>query len=340
MKNNRLSLLTTGVMAVTAIIAGAARAEELSQTKARQQFSITHGLGATSLNMLRRASAAGPDEVSAALIEKLRPETIHTSTNDAGTLRISGEEWSLTVSSDGTAVEYRDLAVEASAHSLGRSLSEKMTAAELEQKGRAFIASRLASQIILSANEEMIALRADYRTEGGQDLTTGKITTAVVANRIVFGRVRDGVPVVGNGSKISITFTNDGSLESFRYDWPVYEAGAAQNAANVSEVLSRLQRVLAVRSGDAGPAPEVPATGDRAYPLALTGHTQLQSLECGYYDAGFRVRQSQFVQAGCAYLAVSQDASGMRQGYAGAIPAADSFTEDAAWLETRILGGR
>ena len=342
MKNNRLSSIPIAVLAASAIIAGTASAEELPQTKAHQRFSVTQGFGAASLAMLQRVSAMGQSEVSAALIQKLRPADVHQSAKVGGTLRTTGDQWSLEISSDGTAAEYHDLAVEARAHALGRPSSDQMPAAEVEQRGRTFIESQLADQIALGADEELVALRADYRTEGGQDLTTGKVSRAVVASRIVFGRVRGGVPVVGNGSKVILTFINDGSLESFRYDWPTYEAGATQNVADVGEVLSRVQKAMMVRSGVAALAPgaAVPVIGGREYPVALTPNTHLQALECGYYDPGFFARKSRSVQPGCTYLAVSQDASGTRQGYAGAAPAAASSASDADWLETQILGGQ
>jgi hypothetical protein len=338
MKNNLVNSLTA-VLAASTMVAGSARADELPQTKAHQKFSVTQGFRVVSLAALQRGSALGQSEVSAALIEKLRPASVHESANIKGRLRSTGDQWSLEVSSDGTAAEYRDLEVEARAHSLGRQVTNQMSASEMEQRGRAFIESNLASQIVLGANEELVALRADYRTEGGQDLNTGQITRAVVANRIVFGRVRDGVPVVGNGSKVILTFINDGSLESFHYDWPTYQTGGSQNIAEVGEVLSRMQKVMVARTSAAAPASRVavPVGGGREYPLALTSSTQLQVMECGYYDPGASGK-IQSVQAGCTYLAVSQDASGMRQGYAGAVPAAASFTPDEGWLETKILG--
>jgi len=82
----------------------------------------------------------------------------------------------------------------------------------------------------------------------------------------------------------------------------------------------------------------VPGNRGAAYPVALTPNTQLQALECGYYDAGSKARKTQSVQPGCTYLAVSQDENGTRQGYAGAVPAGEPFLLDTGWLETQILG--
>jgi hypothetical protein len=341
MKNKNLSFAANAVLAASVMIAGIARAEELPQTKAHQQFSVTQGFHEPVLAELHRAGAVDANKVSSALIEQLRPGSAYQSTKQESKLHITGKGWSLDVTADGTAAEYQDHAVEARAHSLGKPVSEKMSVAELDRKGRAFIAAKLASRIVLGADEELIPVRADYRTEGGQDLATGEIAHAVVANRIVFGRTLRGVPVVGNGSKVILTFINDGSLESFRYDWPKYQAAASQNLVDAGEILSRVQKVIAARNGVAAPTSgvTVPSSEGEAYPVELTPNTKLQALECGYYDAGsFALHAAQSVQPGCTYHAVSQDSQRMRAGYAGAVPAGTRFEQDAAWVETQILG--
>jgi len=343
MKNKNLSFAASAVLAASAmmIASSTARAEELPQTKAQQQFSVTQGFRDSALPVLHRAGTVEQNKVGSALIAKLGLGSAEQSSKREDTLRLTGKQWSLDVTADGSGVDYRDAAVEARAHSLGKPLSEKMSAAELEQKGRAFIAAKLASQIVLGADEQLVAVRADYRTEGGQDLATGEISHAVVASRIVFGRTLHGVPVVGNGSKVILTFINDGSLESFRYDWPKYQAADSQNLIAAGEILSRVQKVIGARSDVAAPTSgvTVPSSEGEAYPVELTPNTKLQALECGYYDAGsFATHTTQSVQPGCTYRAVSQDSNGMRAGYAGAVPAAARFQQDAAWLETQILG--
>jgi hypothetical protein len=341
MKNKNLIFSAKTVLATSLVITGIARAEELPQTRAHEQFSVTQGFREPVVAELHRVVAADQSTVSSALIEKLRPGSAYQSARQGSKLHITGKEWSLDVTADGSGAEYQDHAVGARAHSLGKPLPEKMSAAELEQKGRAFVDANLASQIMLGSDEELIPVRADYRTEGGRDLTTGEITHAVVASRIVFGRTLHGVPFVGNGSKVIITFTNDGSLESFRYDWPKYQTAASQNVVDAGEILSRVQKVIEVRNGVTAPTSgvTVPSTEGEAYPVALTPNTRLQALDCGYYDAGsFAERTTQSIQPGCTYVTVSQDENGMRDGYAGAVPAGSQFEQDPAWLESRILG--
>jgi hypothetical protein len=341
MKSKNLSLVASAMLAASVVMAGSiASAEDLPQTKAHQQFSVRQGFSESTLTVLQRAAALDQNKVGAALVEQLQKGNAYQASKDGSKLRLAGKEWSLEVASDGAAADYHDQAVEARAHSLAKPLSQEMPAAELEQKGRAFISSKLASQIVLGTGEQLIAVRADYRTEGGQDLATGEITHAVSGNRIVFGRTLNGVPVVGNGSKVIITFTNDGSVESFRYDWPKYQAGTSQQVVDAGQILARVQTVVGAHSDVAAAtsnAPVANSEGD-AYPVALTPNTQLQTLDCGYYDAGSLAGKSQTVQPGCTYLAVSQDSNGMRAGYAGAVPAGAQFTADAGWSETKLLG--
>lgn len=343
MKSKRLSLAAGAVLvASTMMITGrTVRADELPQTEAHEEFSVTKGFRETSLAEMHRAGAVDQNKLSGALIEKLGLDSAPQSAKHGDVLHLTGKQWSLDVTADGNGVEYQDAAAGARAHALGKPVTQKMSADELEQKGRAFIASKLSSQIVLGANEELVAVRADYRFEGGQDAKTGETSEAVVANRIVFGRTLNGVPVVGNGSKVIVTFINDGSLESFRYDWPQYKAVASQNLVDAGEILSRVQKVISARNGVAAPTSGVvvPASEGEAYPVALTPNTKLQALECGYYDAGSFTRSAaQSVQPGCTYHVVSQDSNGMRAGYAGAVPAGAQFEPDAAWLETQILG--
>lgn len=119
-----------------------------------------------------------------------------------------------------------------------------------------------------------------------------------------------------------------------------YQVAANQTVVDAGEILSRVQKVVSARTGVATPKSGVvvPNKAGAAYPVELTPNAQLQALDCGYYNAGSRARQTQSVQPGCTDLAVSQDTNGARAGYAGAVPAGAQFAVDAAWAETRLLG--
>ena len=160
------------------------------------------------------------------------------------------------------------------------------------------------------------------------------------------GGTVNGVPVVGSGSKIAITVLNDGTVESFRYDWPVYAvAGRATVSVTGGELLTRVQQVLSSRTGVAMAAQSVsvPAGLTQPVPIALDPSMTLERLECGYFDAGFGNRAVDApVQSGCRYHAVhsiSADGVTARAGYAGAIPAGSVPEADASWSEAVVLAG-
>ena len=222
-------------------------------------------------------------------------------------------ECSLTVSSDATAAYFRDPSVEAKAHTLAKPVEQKMSMTSLEQAGRSFIAAHLADVITLGPGEQLVPLSTDYRIEGEQNLATNEIKRNVAANRVVFGRTINGVTVVGNGSMVVVTFANDGSVESFHYDWPKYEVdlGTPQSMAPASTLLTRVQEVV---------KPD----------------TKLQTLQCGYYDPGASSGYAQ-VQPGCLYHAVYTDSTGAREGYSGAVPGGLQFEADTKWPESRLL---
>ena len=194
--------------------------------------------------------------------------------------------------------------------------------------------------ITLGAGEQMAALSTDYRIEGLQNVSTGAVTRSVAANRVVFGRTLNGVPVVGNGSRVVVTFANDGSVESFHYDWPKYETATAtaQGLVSASSILARVQQVVGTRTGVTPTfTVQVPSlTAAAAGAVDLNPGTKLQSLQCGYYDPGAAAGYAE-VQPGCVYHVVYADTTGIRQGYSGAVPGGLRFEVDAKWPETQVL---
>ena len=343
MKKLALALAASALCVFGATLAGnTASAEDFPRTTAAAERSVTQGFNQASLPLLSRDVTANSGAVSAALLKKLCPAPCSNQiTNSQGNmLRVTGDHWALEIIGDGTSARFRDLQVERGAHSLAKLPAQKMSAAVLEKSGLAFIASKLASVIVLEPGEELVPVRTDYRIEGGEDAQTREITRSVVANRIVFGRTLNGVPVVGGGSTVVLTFANNGSVESFGYDWPKYQTANLQTVVDIAEVLHRVQKVVGAREGVQAPtfSAKVPKSAGAVYPVTLAKDTVLEKLECGYYDPGVVARDENApVQPGCIYHAVYQGQHGIRQGFAGAVPAGAQFEPDAAWVETRIV---
>ena len=342
MKPTNLSSIVSALLIMGAVYMNSAtgRAADFPQAAANAQFSAVHGFKDSTLPRLRRGVSTDAG-ITAALVDKLcaAPCSTQSDTGEGDSHRIKSDHWSLQVAGDGSWARFRDHEVEARAHSLEQDPAKKMSADALEKRGRSFVADKLSSAITLDAEEELVPVRTDYRFEGGQDVNTGEVTSSIVANRIVFGRTLYGVPVVGGGSTVVVTFANDGSVESFQYDWPKYEIQQYQNVLSASEILRRVQTVIGAR-GILPPTISLAASGSEktAYPIALSADTTLEKLECGYYDpgAGILATGAQ-IQPGCVYHAVYQGQNGMRQGLAGAVPAGVQFEPDPAWPEAVAL---
>jgi hypothetical protein len=344
-KSIDLRLIVGGMpLFVIVLTGGTVRGQDFPQTSAAARSSVVHGFKQSSLPLLHRFASSDPAAVSTALVEKLCTTPCpHPRVRTPGNmLEVTNGDWSLQILGDGTSARFQDSAVGKRAHSLAEMDSDRTTASALEQAGRKFIASKLASVIILGPEEELVPVRTDYRIEGGYNVKTRETTRSVVANRIVFGRTTGGVPIVGGGSTVVLTFANDGSLESFQYDWPKYGATTVRAVVNVEEILRRVQKVVGMRTGVpiANPSARAPKDEGPTYAVELTKNTILRKLECGYYDPGFLVRTpNAAVQPGCVYHAVSQGEDGTRSGVAGAVPGAAQIEPDAAWPEAVVLRG-
>ena len=313
--------------------------------------SLAMALGQRELPVLIRRSMRTPEATLATLTRSLTRVNRSFSTEKAseeserGRILLVGKDWRLAVFRDGSAAEFVNYAAVSRAHNIKAEPSRAMTLAQLEPAGRDFIARSLADTIMLGPAERFEP-EATARTEGGVAADGTSAYSAVAANRIVFTREIDGVPVVGAGSKVTITFLNDGSVESFRYDWPQYTpTERIQATVDVAEILKRVQKVAGIRSDrDFVPRPNnvrEPEPGPA--PVELGGNAALQRLACGYYDPGVIVREADApVQAGCYYHVVYTRGEGdfiTRAARSGAVPAARQFEADRSWPEAAMLSG-
>jgi hypothetical protein len=261
-------------------------------------------------------------------------------------IRISGSTWRLDVFGDGSGAEFVDNDALDRGHYSGVKPGAAKSNDIIEANGRAFIERTLSRLIVLQPDERLVLATTARRTEGGVAPGGGNAYSAVVAYRVVFSREIGGIPVVGAGSKVTVTFLNDGSVASFRYDWPVYRhTGKMQTLAAPSEVLRRLQRITKIRTkakiDHAVVAP--PSLESFTGPIKLGAAAKLEDMKCGYYDPGFAVRDPAApIQAGCYYHLLEFSGEGhyvTTAGYSGAVPAGASFEQDDRWPEVNVLRG-
>lgn len=325
----------------TSMVAGSALGEDYSQRALLKSRSLSTGMPNATAPLLAR-NAGSMQSTKAALFSSLCGTCQKSETVSPTRTHVEGVNWVLDIEGDGTQASYRLRDGEARSSQLGAPSASRMSKDALESVGRAFIAAKLAGVIVLGLNEQLVALTAAYRIEGGQDLNTKTMAPdMVVANRVLFGRTINGVPVVGGGSTVAVTFANDGSVESFRYDWPSYSSTSTQRAAaSPREIVGRVQQIMAARSSQLNVATPLPASMS-SYPVTIAPQAQLQDLECGYFDPGLSRRDPKAaVQAGCTYHVVetlSDSAGNSRSAHGGAVPAGAQIEADAAWPEIVLL---
>lgn len=297
--------------------------------------------------LTRRADATANAKLSllrASLFPEQSGEIAQEKRNDR--IRAMGDTWRLDIFGDGSGAEFLDQAATARAHDSGLDPSKAMSAQALETAGRAYIDRTLSKVVVLHAGERLVPVATSFRTEGGVAKDGSMAYSAVVANRIIFSREINGIPVVGAGSKVAITFLNDGSVESFRYDWPNYvRTERVQHLAGTRDILRRVQRVAGVRTNRevSGVITVPPNIESMTQPMSLGDTAQLQDLKCGYYDPGFMNRDPQApVQAGCYYHVVHRqgvDPYVTTAAYSGAVPSAKLPERDSRWPEAAVLRG-
>ena len=306
------------------------------------------GTKAATLPVLKRQHEADP-AAKLALLRGIIPAAKSVSVDPEkldDRLRLSGGTWRLDVFGDGSGAEFTDTNAFARSHSSGVQPAQVMSRATLEALGRTFVDQKLSRLIVLQKDERLVLAATSQRTEGGAEPGGKNAYSAIVANRVVFTREIGGIPVVGAGSKVTVTFLNDGSLESFRYDWPAYKSsGRTQTLAAPVEVLRRLQRVSGVRTKTNVDQvlKSIPDLQSIAGPIKLGTTVTLEDLTCGYYDPGFAVRDPAApIQQGCYYHVLDTRGEGdyvTSTGYSGAVPAATVFERDARWPEVNVLRG-
>jgi hypothetical protein len=320
-----------------------AQAGDSARSDQRATASLIQGVGTSSLPLLAR-QVGNPDTTLATLLRSLHKDALPFVRDDkSDRVRISGDNWHLEVIKDGTAGEFSDDAVRAKAFAQGAPTG--LSDAVLETAGRDFISKNLSGIIALQPGETLALEATTARTVGGHDSRGIESAVLTTGNRVLFTREINGVPVLGAGSKVAVTFLNDGSVESFSYDWPMYLATSRmQETASVGDILQRVQLVVGARAASRATQPVVlPSNPSVSNPVDLGANMQLERFSCGYYDAGVVHRDPGApVQTGCYYHAVHSALGAgivLRAAFSGAVPAALQAEADSRWPEAMLLRG-
>ncbi len=313
---------------------GEALAADFPQRLAHEETSRTAGFDRSRLPLLERLPGPGKEAVAGTLLARFAAGgSISTAgalqqDTDAARLVVTGDAgWALKVWADGTRLSYRNFALLDSSPALDVPLAERFTESKLETLGRAFIHEHLAGLVTLASGETLVPLFTEFAIRGGMAVDGSGATEPdkVAASSVVFTRAVGGVPVVGPGSKVAVTFTNDAKPVAFDLDWPRYRLRSdRQVLLPLADILAR-SKVLADFAGFPEPA--------------VTEH-----FECGYYDAGARRKDPLApLQAGCFVQARQRrtvnGAEHVLVARAEAIPAGTEVVADAGWPEVMALLG-
>ena len=343
MKYTFTRLATAGCLLALVALPGAAPAKDYPQRVTADAASRVAGLGRTTLPLLERVAGPGADTVASTVLAKFEQSTNAINTRGtferevaANHVTLRTEDWSLQVAADGTRVNYRNIAQLDGALSTARPVAERLDQDSLEALGRRFIGDSLREFIALAPSDEILPLYSEFQIVGGGAVReTQSLPEAeqVVANTVVFTRAIDGVPVVGGGSKIAVTFLNDGTAVAFDFDWPQYrKTERQQEVLPLDEIRGRSSGVLAVDLD----ARDVTVT----------------RFECGLFDPGVRKRDAAaLVQSACFVQADRRDiidpdlnrrdpeSGHIITAIAQAIPAGALIERDDRWPEAAALLG-
>ncbi|GGO83327.1 hypothetical protein GCM10011348_26830 [Marinobacterium nitratireducens] len=310
---------------------------DFAERVASEQRSAEAGLGRDGLHLLSRKAGPGAEKMAAVLLERLRalPGGVHTSdrfkreVTDKHTSLVSDDGWVLQVYGDGTRVRYRNYGDQESADKQGLPLDERFSQKELEAMGRDFVAGYLQDLVSIGPNEALIPFFTEFEITGGgpADKSERMLPERVQSSTVVFSRTVDGLPVVGPGSKVAVTFANDGDPIGFDYDWAPYaETGEVQRILPLGEIRRRGARFSPFEAGERG--------------------VHELHFECGYVDFGARKRDpAALIQGGCMRHAVKkwivdtkEHARDARSGHAlkatlDFFPAGEKMRPDATWMQ-------
>jgi hypothetical protein len=309
-------------------------AADLPELQARQERSMTVGLEGRRFLQLTRAHGPGRTLVRQSLLARLEStasggelaiDEAYSVAQDKPELSLArgaaGRRWFLQVRGDGTAAAFVDEDAMQKGRALAVPKSERMSVTELEGRARSFIHTVLADHVVLGSGEGLVPVATRFLVEDGAAIEgnthskTKQQLPRVVANRMVFGRTIDGVPVLGAASWVSVTLSNDGTPTEFEYDWPTY-----------------------VRVGNGRAVVDVDAIAARGAALSRVSleapSVRIRSMDCGYYDSA---SGGGTLQPACTLDYSYETPEGGTSVYQTVIPAAADVEVDPKWSETREL---
>jgi hypothetical protein len=197
------------------------------------------------------------------------------------------------------------------AGALGVDVRSRMSYDQVVSLGGAALRGTVGALIGIPASEPLQIVGVSYMGRAAGTTDGAIVDSRVLASYATFGRMINGLPVVGTGSFVKIGFDTQGNLLGFDFDWSECEVSdVVQTTASKDELLGR----IAALSGGQG-------TGDIEY------------VECGYFDPGVQGSNvPSLLQPACAYKLKR-----VFEGKTVVVPAGKQYATDVGWPETIAL---
>ena len=164
-------------------------------------------------------------------------------------------------------------------------------------------------------------MKTQYEIEDSAD-DRGVFYEGLIASMVVFGRTIDGLDIVGAGSKVAITFANDGTSVAVDCDWPQYsKLDAWQKVLDIRDIEERARVQSRIRVGD----------------------SSVERFECGYFDAGGKKRRRDLtapIQTACFVHELETKTANFMpigSGRITVLPIGEKVEYDDAWPMARTL---
>jgi hypothetical protein len=234
----------------------------------------------------------------------------------------SGNGWFLEVDQKGEVFRYRNTDA-LNKPGVGVPLAKRMSDADAIQRAEKFIRSSLSDTVVLGAGETLNPWYVSFKIAvSGRASEVGvEPDKRVSAVKVVFTRAIDGIPVLGNGSKVTVFMTHDGEPAGFEVNWARLQRGAGDQKSLASAAAH--ERVSRVAHGNTGARNAATST----------------YFECGLYDSGIGDAGVPLQPACLHTYSLALPASGLvsRTARIDAVPIGTVVQREKSWAEAEVF---
>lgn len=234
----------------------------------------------------------------------------------------SGKGWFLEVNQSGEVFRYRNTD-ELNKLGVGVPLAKRMSDADAIDRATQFVRGPLGDTVVLGAGETLNPWYVSSKivVSGLASEVGVEPDKRVSAVKVVFTRAIDGVPVLGNGSKVTVFMTHDGNPVGFEVNWARLQRGTGE------------QRSIG-RTGAHERVSRVEHSNTAAREAATSTY-----LECGLYDSGIGEAGTRLQPACLHSYSLALPATGLvsKMSRIDAVPIGTVVQREKSWAEAEVF---